>query len=419
MKSGWKTVTLKEISKNIQYGYTAGASGELIGPKFLRITDIVPALISWNSVPYCEIAEKDLGKYLLHDGDIVIARTGATTGYAKYIKGNPDSVFASYLVRVQLKPDVDRLFIGKIVESDIYKKYIHQNIGGSAQPNANAKILTSFPIDLPPLSTQHKIARILSSYDELIENNTRRIQILEEMALRIYCEWFIHFRSPGRKSNNIVESELGIIPDGWEFKTLSEVASVIDCLHSKKPKQCKTGSGILLHVWNVSDNGQLDLSKIFNISEEDYKLWTKRIELKAGDCIITKTGRVGAVAQIPSNFRAAIGRNLVVIRWPKAPVYLFQYLLSPHKEREIQRLRSSGTIMESIHVAAIEKFIIRIPPYELLERFENAVGQIQKLIDNLTKKNRCLYQTRDLLLPKLISGKIDVSELDIDIREGR
>ena len=74
MKSGWKTVTLKEISKNIQYGYTASASGELVGPKFLRITDIVPALISWNSVPYCEIEKKDLEKYLLHDGDIVIAR---------------------------------------------------------------------------------------------------------------------------------------------------------------------------------------------------------------------------------------------------------------------------------------------------------------------------------------------------------
>jgi type I restriction enzyme, S subunit len=161
MNLNWQNVTLKDISERVQYGYTASATKEDVGPKFLRITDIVPSRIDWDSVPYCEIEENDVEKYLLRDGDVVIARTGATTGYAKQIKGSPNSVFASYLVRVQLVPEVNKLFIGKMVESDFYKQYIKQHIGGAAQPNANAQVLTSFPIKLPPLIYQHKIAYIL------------------------------------------------------------------------------------------------------------------------------------------------------------------------------------------------------------------------------------------------------------------
>ena len=125
MNTDWTQVTLKDIAANIQYGYTASASQYPIGPKFLRITDIVPDLINWDTVPYCELAQENLDKYYLKDGDIVIARTGATTGYAKQIKGTSKSVFASYLVRVQLKPEVDKVFIGKIIESRAYKDFIH------------------------------------------------------------------------------------------------------------------------------------------------------------------------------------------------------------------------------------------------------------------------------------------------------
>jgi len=115
---GWEVKKLKDICSLINYGYTASAQKDSIGPKFLRITDIVPYLIDWDSVPYCGITEEKLIKYKLEEGDIVIARTGATTGYAKRInKNHPETVFASYLVRIRISPEFSNRLFGLIIES--------------------------------------------------------------------------------------------------------------------------------------------------------------------------------------------------------------------------------------------------------------------------------------------------------------
>jgi len=147
---GWEVQKVNKICELIDYGYTASSEKEPIGPKFLRITDIVPYMIDWDSVPYCEIPDNKLKKYQLSEGDIVIARTGATTGYAKRInKRHPESVFASYLVRIRIADDYDNYYVGLILESDEYKRFIKANIGGAAQPQANAQVLSSFLILLP------------------------------------------------------------------------------------------------------------------------------------------------------------------------------------------------------------------------------------------------------------------------------
>lgn len=147
---GWDVYKLYDICELVNYGYTASSTNEPIGPKFLRITDIVPYMIDWESVPYCDLPEDYLEKYLLREGDIVIARTGATVGFAKRInKRHPESIFASYLVRIRIKDDYDNYYVGLVVESDEYKRFIKSNVGGAAQPNANARVLTSFPILIP------------------------------------------------------------------------------------------------------------------------------------------------------------------------------------------------------------------------------------------------------------------------------
>ena len=170
---GWEVRPLKDICEQINYGYTASAQREPIGPKFLRITDIVPYLIDWNSVPQCEIEEKDAGKYRLAEGDIVIARTGATTGYAKRLnKLHPEAVFASYLVRVRVKPEHSNRLIGLIVESDDYRRFIKANLGGAAQPQANAQVLTSIPVVIPPQSIQE-------SFDRLVEDIFDQREVLQ------------------------------------------------------------------------------------------------------------------------------------------------------------------------------------------------------------------------------------------------
>jgi type I restriction enzyme S subunit len=129
-------MSLADIAESVQYGYTASASDSEVGPKFLRITDIVPPQIDWANVPYCEIDEKNLAKFSL--------------------------------------------------ESEVYKRFVLSRVGGAAQPNANAKVLSSFRLPIPGKAIQHRIASILSAYDDLIENNRLRIQLLEQAA-RLAC----------------------------------------------------------------------------------------------------------------------------------------------------------------------------------------------------------------------------------------
>ena len=169
-------------------------------------------VISWHSVPYCAGNERDLEKFLLQEGDIVVARTGATVGYAKQIRTPENAVFASYLVRFRINSEIaEPRFIGHLVESSVYKQYVKSQVGGAAQPNANAKVLGRFSFTLPPRKVQRRIADILSAYDDLIENNRRRIALLEQAARELYREWFVRLRFPGHENTRIVDG----LPEGW------------------------------------------------------------------------------------------------------------------------------------------------------------------------------------------------------------
>ena len=192
--------TLANVCESVRYGYTASASDEAIGPRFLRITDIVPESVNWESVPFCPITDEDKERFALQPGDIVVARTGATVGYAKFIREEVDAVFASYLVRFRVdEKQAYPRYVGLLVESSAYKTFVQSQVGGAAQPNANAQVLGTFKFSLPPRREQEKIADVLFAYDELMENNRRRMELLEESARLLYREWFVRLRFPGHE----------------------------------------------------------------------------------------------------------------------------------------------------------------------------------------------------------------------------
>jgi type I restriction enzyme S subunit len=184
---GWQRQALAELCESIDYGYTASAESDEVGPKFLRITDIVPDVIDWTSVPYCRIAEDRLAKCCLVEGDIVIARTGATVGYAKRLhKRHPEAVFASYLVRLRLRQEVDSLMVGVFVESDDYKNYVQSRVGGAAQPNANAKVLSGAEVLVPPSNIQrlfHDSVEPMLDQRELLQLQNRQLRAARDLLL--------------------------------------------------------------------------------------------------------------------------------------------------------------------------------------------------------------------------------------------
>lgn len=184
---GWERKQLNEICSSVDYGYTASAEPEEVGPKFLRITDIVPDQIDWSTVPYCSIPEDKLDKFLLHEGEIVVARTGATVGFAKRLdKRIPDAVFASYLVRLRIKAEIDNLIVGTYVESEAYKDFVRSRVGGAAQPNANAKVLTAAQILIPPKPLQlafRELVKPLSDQKGVLQLQNLKLRTTRDLFL--------------------------------------------------------------------------------------------------------------------------------------------------------------------------------------------------------------------------------------------
>ena len=406
----WNRVVLRDICDSVKYGYTSSAKSEPIGPKFLRITDIVPNHIDWSSVPHCEINEDNLSKYLLEKDDIVIARTGATTGYAKRIRTKQHAIFASYLVRIRINSKCDSKYIGYIVESDEYKQFIQLNIGGAAQPHANAQILTSFPISLPPPQTQQKIAAILSAYDDLIENNTRRIKILEDMAQTLYQEWFVHYRFPGHENVSMVESKLGQIPQGWEVVHFSDILDLVrnGINPTKFPEEIFAHFSI-----PAFDNEHMPILHNGNSIKSSKYLVTK------GCVLLSKLNpRIPRVwlPFINTEHRAISSTEFLILK-PKLPVdcmFLYNLCRSPEftDKFAVRALGTSGS-HQRVKPDDFLNMSLIIPTKSLLNGFQKKVSPLVNICNTLRLKNANLRQTRDLLLRKLISGEIDVSELDI------
>jgi type I restriction enzyme, S subunit len=407
MKS-WLETTLKKVAKKVDYGYTASATTQNTGVRFLRITDIVPSSIEWDTVPFCEISESDLQKCRLSQDDIVIARTGATVGYAKQIVHNPpQSVFASYLVRVKLKDDVSKKFVGLLVESNNYKNYINTIAGGSAQPNANAKDLSSYPFYLPPNPIQKKLAAILSAYDDLIENNQRRIALLEKMAEEIYREWFVRMRFPGHEQAKFKKG----VPEGWRVGKISDAASF---------KYGFTESALenpewpkFLRVTDMNKRSFINWDDVPNCPIDDVQF--EKYRLSEGDIVIARMADPGKVAIVEEDIRAVFASYLIKIEYnqEKLTPYFFFYTLGSAYYLGLFSGADSGSTRGSINASAIGSTAFIYPDFDLMRLFDEEVSALREEMVCLSKLNDNLVKTRDGMLPRLISGKLDVEKLDI------
>ena len=182
----WAETSVKDVATKIQYGYTASSEKNIAGPRFLRITDIQKGKVNWDDVPSCKIDKRHIMKYQLETGDIVFARTGATTGKSFLIKECPLSIFASYLIRV--KPNKKKIlpeYLYIFFQSDSYWEQIAGKLSGSAQPNCNATKLSNLELFLPPLLEQAEIADVVEMFFELADKFEVRIKEAREKVVRI------------------------------------------------------------------------------------------------------------------------------------------------------------------------------------------------------------------------------------------
>lgn len=177
----WEVVRLGEATEKPEYGYTATASFEKVGPKFLRITDIQNGQVSWSSVPYCQYASNDVNKYLLRTGDILFARIGATTGKTFMMEDSQPAIFASYLIRVRCKSALQPMYLNQFTSTHAYWKQINASKGGRLKQGVNIPVLKSLLIPLAPIPEQQEIASMLSAVDNKIESEENRKSALQAL----------------------------------------------------------------------------------------------------------------------------------------------------------------------------------------------------------------------------------------------
>src|SRR6266487_1104971 len=228
LTGGWKSVKLKELCREITVGFVGPMATEYAekGIPFLRSQNIQPFRLELSSIKFIspEFHNK-LKKSALYPGDVVVVRTGYP-GTACVIPPKLPVSNCADLVIFRPSSQLDPHYLTYMFNSNLGRSRVAGNLVGVAQQHFNIGVAKEMVINIPPLPTQHKIASILSAYDDLIENNTRRIAILEEMAQSLYREWFVHFRFPGHEKKRMVESALGVIPEGWEVVKLGKVALI-------------------------------------------------------------------------------------------------------------------------------------------------------------------------------------------------
>lgn len=402
----WVEYKLGDICTDISYGYTASADWEIEGPKFLRITDIQDYFINWNTVPQCPISASDRKKYLLEIGDIVIARTGASTGSTFTLKDEVDAVFASYLIRYKIDSNIaNPFYIGYLLKSSKWKEYVSSIIGGSAQPGANAKQFADFDFILPNIFKQGKIVDLLSAIDDKIENNLATNQTLEEIARTLFKEWFFNFNYPNADSN-LKHSEFGEIPESWSIGTLGDIYKTTSGGTPSRSKAEYYENGTIGWVKSKELNNSFIIDTEEKITEDALKNSSAKLLPKHSVLIAMYGATVGEIGITTKEFTCnqAICSFLPNENYPFS--FIYNFLL--HSKQDIIG-RAVGSAQQNISQQVLLQFKLVIPPTELVQEYHRIVFPLfQKIQDNI-EENGSLRDLRDSLLPKLMSGEIDVN----------
>lgn len=410
----WFEGRLADACASIDYGLTASAALSPVGPKFLRITDIVGGALDWDSVPFVETDDQSTQKYRLNHMDIVIARTGATTGVSRFISDPPTAVFASYLVRLSIKPNFDARFIGYWLKSPAFWGYLKGVLGDkSAQPNASASTMTNAPMRVPSaLAEQRAIAATLGALDDKIELNRKMNATLEAMARALFRDWFVDFgptrakmeaRAPYLSPNlwSLFPTRLDDEgkPEGWEVSPLDALAEVTMGISPDGSTYNDDGQGTPLC------NGPVEYGDFFL---RQIKWTTAPSKLaQRGDLIICVRGSTtGRHAFADAEY--CLGRGVASIRGKHDCQEFVETAILSQMNRLLEK--TTGSVFPSLSTQDIKKFGLVDPGLSLRQAFCNAVRPMRAKIWAKVEESSTLGQIRDLLLPRLMSGELRVAE---------
>ena len=461
LPEGWEETTLGDIVLSITYGHTASATDQTIGPKFLRITDLQNNSVNWENVPYCECKESE--KYQLKAGDIVVERTGATTGKSYLIQHLPEpTVFASYLIRLQTSLLCSVEYLAIFMQSDNYWEQITTVSKGTAQPGANASILATLTIPLPPLNEQKRIvAKIeeLRSHTQAARSAIAHIpKLLEQFRQSVLAaafrgdltaEWrsenpdvepaeillqrirkerrdrwesteLEKMQSAGKipkddkwksKYKEPIEAVLDddlTFPESWKCTSVEQISSkVVDGVH-QKPNYSESGVPFIT-IKNLTADSSISFEDVKYISLEDHNEFYKRANPQRGDILITKDGTLGVTRAVRTDKVFSIFVSVALV---KPIIYeMSDYLELAFSSPQMQeQMLGTGSGLMHIHLQDLRRYIVPISPineqYEIIRRATTILKNIDRIEEQYQFIKTELDRLDRSILAKAFKGEL-------------
>ena len=394
----WRKVKLKEVCQRITVGHVGPMADKYIsdGIPFLRSQNITPFRLDTEDIKFIprEFHDK-LQKSALNTGDVAVVRTGYP-GTACVIPPGFTDLNCADLVVITPSNDLNPHYLSAIFNSAWGRASVAGNLVGVAQQHFNIGAAKELEVELPPRLVQDRIAGILSAYDELIENSQRRLKILESMARAIYREWFVNFRFPGHEGHPRVASPLGEIPKGWEVKKLKDVCRLTMGQSPKSEFYNEVGNGLPFHQGVTNFGDRFPTDRLFCTAEG-------RIA-EAGDILFSVRAPVGRM-NIAKN-TIILGRGLSAIRYNKgSQAFLWEQLRNRFTKDDMM---GNGAIFAAVTKDDMQGIELVCPPPSVVEVATKQFEPLHSEIATLSQQAENLRRTRDLLIPRLLSGQIDV-----------
>ena len=405
--SDWQEVKLRECISTLKGFAFKSKWYQPNGVPIVRVSDFTDNSISVDDIEYIphDLAQEH-SRYLLKTKDVIVQTVGSWQHNPVSIVGKvvnvPSNLNGALLnqnaVKIIPNKTIDNNFLYYRLKDEHFKLH---NLG-CAQGAANQASITlssigSFRFNLPPFPTQQKIAKILSNHDDLIENNLKRIKLLEESARLIYEEWFLRFRIDGKKLEIDPESSL---PFGWELVELG------DFLKFKKGKKAD-------EIFEEKKDNLIKLLLLSGLGSGEYAYVEKarHVIARRGDVLMTMDGARSSVVFYSED--GAVGSTMSLVETGKLPKsYLYHFFKSTYEWLEIN---NTGAAIPHANKSFINKMKIIHPGDEILTKWSKKMYHINDQVFNLKDQNQLLKEARDILLPRLMTGMIDTDELDIAV----
>lgn len=366
--------------------------------------------IEWSKSKYWDKNDKEkYAKFILKEDDVLLAMdrpwVGGGIKYAIIKKGDPLAFLVQRVGCIRANQIAKQHFIKYVIASEDFALYLKNIMGGVAVPHISPSQIKSFKFLLPSIPTQKRIASILSAYDDLIENNLKRIKLLEELAQRTYEEWFVKFKI---NEEHLDVGENGL-PDGWEIKPLNSIVEIISGFAFKSNDYVENGKFKIVTIKNVQD-GYFITNTTDSLIEVPQKVKEFQ-KLRTGDFIISLTGNVGRTCIVHGeNYLLNQRVAKIIVKKEIYKSFIYSFLRSKSTLINLENL-SNGAAQQNLSPVKMSNMNIVLPSEEIINSYALKFNNTIKLICNLNLQITSLKESRNILLPRLMSGKIGVGEV--------